>query len=165
MGVQVIARSVFMELIRSWEEDWKKDEKLLEEIKRLDKSSSPKGSWGVKVIECRKILPGVYLTKTAETSLPSAEFLLVHESVAHKVLSEAYFEHFKDVELDEEGFIAFDLIESVCIASVDFYRKHLLCEADLIEMAWDYRAMQEDIVEYYPGLLEKMNEEYDKAST
>lgn len=140
------------------EPNWKQDKALLEEVKRLDRSSRPNTSiWG-SVQNCHKLIPGVYLVSTAGHG-----GIMVHESVAEKVLSKANLEHTE--KWAERGFIPFEEDADINIALVDLYRKHLL-----EGLSWNkgkekefYEYGQKSILRWNPGLLEKMNEEYDNS--
>lgn len=140
------------------EPNWKQDKALLEEVKRLDRSSRPNTSiWG-SVQNCHKLIPGVYLVSTAGHG-----GIMVHESVAEKVLSKANLEHTE--KWAERGFIPFEEDADINIALVDLYRKHLL-----EGLSWNkgkeeefYEYGQKSILRWNPGLLEKMNEEYDSS--
>jgi len=143
--------------LRPADPNWEEDKELLEEAKQLDRSSRPKTSMWGSVQSCHKLIPGVYSVSTAGHG-----GIMVHTSVAEKVLSKEVLDYSE--KLIENGYIQFEEDCDAAVPLVDFYRKHLFegfswnkgREAEFYEIA------QKSILRWNPGLLEKMNEGYDK---
>ena len=147
------ARNIALNHTLPPEDNWQQDKKLVSEIRSLNTARRPYSSMWGSVQSCSTLAPGVYSVSTA-----SHGGILVHSSVAEKILSEKA----RKLGSLENGFYSYEEDCDAAIPLVEMYKKHI-CEGfewNKEKQGYFFELGQKELARYYPEYVAEFIETF-----